>query len=93
MTINEALVWLKTLRQRHGELVTLRDENAHSERRFYGNAGKEVEKTPVYDVKELDRRVVKVAMEIRTVEMAIKKANAITEIGYSENLEVLAPIA
>ena len=36
ITINEGLAWLKTLKKRHEELLALRNDNAHRERRFYG---------------------------------------------------------
>ncbi len=62
ITINEGLAWLKTLKKRHEELVALRNDNAHRERRFYGaSADKEIVKEPVYDVKVLDRIVTRVA--------------------------------
>ena len=52
ITINEGLAWLKTLKKRHEELLTLRNDNAHRERRFYGSlADREIVKEPVYDVK------------------------------------------
>ena len=38
ITINEGLAWLKTLKKRHEELLALRNDNAHRERRFYGAA-------------------------------------------------------
>ena len=58
ITINEGLAWLKTLKKRHEELLALRNDNAHRERRFYGaSADKEIVKEPVYDVKVLDRLV------------------------------------
>ena len=66
ITINEGLAWLKTLKKRHEELLALRNDNAHRERRFYGaSADKEIVKEPVYDVKVLDRLVTAVAREIR----------------------------
>ncbi len=34
ITLNEGLAWLKTLKKRHEELIALRNENAHRERRF-----------------------------------------------------------
>ena len=59
ITLNEGLAWLKTLKKRHEELITLRDGNAHRERRFYGaSADKEIVKEPVYDVKALDKSVI-----------------------------------
>ena len=64
ITINEGLAWLKTLKKRHEELLALRNDNAHRERRFYGaSADKEIIKEPVYDVKVLDRLVTRVARD------------------------------
>ena len=77
ITINEGLAWLKTLKKRHEELLALRNDNAHRERRFYGaSAEKEIVKEPVYDVKVLDRLVTRVAREIRLLEQALKATNA-----------------
>ena len=48
ITINEGLAWLKTLKKRHEELLALRNDNAHRERRFYGaSADKEIVKEPL----------------------------------------------
>jgi hypothetical protein len=81
ITINEGLAWLKTLKKRHEELLSLRNDNAHRERRFYGaSADKEIVKEPVYDVKVLDRLVTRVAREIRLLEQALKTTNAKTTI-------------
>ena len=61
ITINEGLAWLKTLKKRHEELLALRNDNAHRERRFYGaSADKEIVREPVYDVKVLDKLVTRV---------------------------------
>jgi len=81
ITINEGLAWLKTLKKRHEELLALRNDNAHRERRFYGASGdKEIVKEPVYDVKVLDRLVTRVAREIRLLEQALKTTNAKTTV-------------
>src|ERR1051325_6928451 len=81
ITLNEGLAWLKTLKKRHEELISLRDGNAHRERRFYGAAAdKEIVKEPVYDVRVLDRLVTRVAREIRLLEQALKSTNAKTLI-------------
>ena len=65
ITINGGLAWLKTLKRRHEELLSLRDDNAHRERRFYGaSADREIVKEPVYDVKALDGLVGRGAREI-----------------------------
>ena len=56
ITINEGLAWLKTLKKRHEDLLGLRNDNAHRERRFYGaSADKEIVTEPVYRSEE--RRV------------------------------------
>ena len=52
----------KTPKKRHEELLALRNDTAHRERRFYGaSADKEIVKEPVYDVKVLARLVTRVA--------------------------------
>lgn len=81
MTINEGLIWQKTLAQRHTELVNLRNENSHTTTRRYGMGGdKEVTTTPTYDVVKLDRMITTVAREQRLLDMALKVTNAQTEI-------------
>ena len=88
ITLNEGLAWLKTLKKRHEELIALRNENAHRERRFYGaTADKELVKEPVYGVKSLDRTVTRVAREIRLLEQAMKATNAQTMVeGYDQDV-------
>ena len=94
ITVNEGLAWLKTLKKRHGELIALRDNNAHRERRFLGSmADKELVKEPVYDVRALDRTVTGVAREIRLLEQALKATNARTVVeGYKQDDAVLGEI-
>jgi len=95
ITINEGLAWLKTLRKRHEELLALRNENAHRERRFYGSsADREIVKEPVYEVRTLDRLVTQVAREIRLLEQALKATNAKTTVeAYDQNDTVLGELA
>jgi hypothetical protein len=95
ITINEGLAWLKTLKKRHEELLALRNENAHRERRFYGStADREIVKEPVYEVKVLDRLVTQVAREIRLLEQALKATNAKTTVeSYDQNDAVLGELA
>ncbi len=94
ITINEGLAWLKTLKKRHEELITLRDDNARRERRFLGaSADKELVKEPVYDVKALDRLVTSVAREIRLLDQALKATNAKTVVeGYVQDDAVLGEL-
>jgi hypothetical protein len=95
ITIREGLAWLKTLKKRHEELLALRNDNAHRERRFYGaSADKEIVKEPVYDVKDVDRLVTRVAREIRLLEQALKTPNARTAIdAYDQDDAVLGELS
>ena len=95
ITVNEGLAWLKTLKKRHEELLALRNDNAHRERRFYGaSAEKEIVKEPIYDVKVLDKLVTRVAREIRLLEQALKATNAKTVVdAYSQDDTVLGELS
>ena len=95
ITINEGLAWLKTLKKRHEELLTLRNDNAHRERRFYGSsADREIVKEPVYDVKGVDKLVTQVARDIRLLEQALKATNAKTTVdGYDQDDTVLGELS
>jgi len=95
VTINEALTWLKTLRERHAELVSLRNENSAAVSRRYGVGGdKEVTKLPTYDVKGLDKLVTQVAREIQKLEQAIKTTNAqTTVVGYVQDVTILGELS
>jgi hypothetical protein len=95
ITINEGLTWLKTLRERHTELVGLRNENSANVTRRFGVAGdKEQTRTPTYDVKALDKMVTTVAREIQKLEQAIKVTNASTPItGYDKDETVLGELS
>lgn len=94
ITISEGIQNLKLLRERHSELLALRNQNAVKETRFYGaNADKNKEVEPVYDVRALDRLVTRVATEARKLDAAIKKANATIELeGYDWQDEVLGQV-
>ena len=95
ITINEGREWLKTLKKRHEELLALRNDNAHRERRFYGaSADKEIVKEPVYDVRVLDKLITRVAREIRLLEHALKATNVKTAIdSYDQDDAVLGELS
>jgi len=95
VTINEALTWVKTLRERHAELVSLRNENSAAVTRRFGVGGdKETTRAPTYDVKALDKLVTQVAREIQKLEQAIKVTNATTTVAnYDKDEAVLGEIA
>jgi hypothetical protein len=94
ITVSEGLGLLKTLKERHKELTGMRDENSNKERRFYGAAAdKMTERLPVYNVKLLDKSVNRLAMEIRRLDAAVKKHNALAVLeGYDWNDEILGVI-
>lgn len=94
ITISEGLQHLKTLRERHSELVGLRNQNSKEKTMYYGaNADKTNIEKPVYDVVHLDSMISGVAREIRKLELAIKKTNAITEVlGYEQDDSVLGEL-
>jgi hypothetical protein len=93
VTISEGIGYLKTLNDRHGELIALRNQNAVRETRFYGaNADKIKEVEPVYNVKKLDALVTRVACEIRKLDMAIKSANASFRVEYEWDDNVLGQV-
>jgi hypothetical protein len=89
------LAWLKTLKKRHEQLLALRNDNAHRERRFYGaSADKESVKEPLYDIKVLDRLVTGVAGELRLLHQALKATNAKTVVeGYGQDDAVLGELS
>lgn len=90
MTINEGLAYMKTLKARHKELVDLRGDNK-SERIFMRSEKDFVEK-PVYDVRAVDQKAQVVAREIRLLDSAIKKANAVTDIVFTPEENVFESI-
>ena len=99
ITVSEALTWQKTLKERHAELVNLRNTNAHRERTFYGkDSDKERVTEPLYDPKALDRTITGLTRELRILDEAIKRSNATTTLeGYWRDDAVLgeleAPVA
>jgi hypothetical protein len=95
LTINEALVWAKTLKDRHAELVSLRNQNSYETRTYLGtNADKEIVKSPTYDVKVLDKMITRLAKEMRMLEQSIKATNATTQvIGYVQDDSALGELA
>ncbi len=90
MTINEGLAYMKTLKARHKELVDLRGESKSE--RVYMRSEKDYVEKPVYNVKTVDKKAQAVAKEIRLLDSAIKKANAITDIEFTANENVFEAI-
>ena len=93
LTISQGLAWMKTLKTRHNELVALRDRNSSERIRRWGETKDDVVEKPVYDVKELDKLVNKVSLEIRKLDDAIKTINTTTVLkDYVWNENVLGEV-
>lgn len=91
VSISECLGWLKTLKGRHSELLAMR--NASAAKVTVDYQGKQVIQEPMYDAKELDKRIAVLAREIRLCDNAIKTTNARTEVlDYVQDDDVLAEL-
>lgn len=94
ITLSQGLAWMKTLRVRHNELVVLRDRNSAERIRRWGETKEDIVEKPVYDVKELDRIINKIGLELRKLDDAIKVTNAITTVvNYKRSDEVLGELS
>jgi len=94
ITLSQGLAWMKTLRERHNELVMLRDRNSAERTRRWGETKEDVVEKPVYDVKNLDKMINQVALELRKLDDAIKVTNAGTIINnYKRDDEVLGELS
>ena len=93
ITISQALGWKKTLQERHQELTQLRNENSRQGTRLFGE-NKEINVTPTYDAKVIDKLITKIAREMRVIDEAIKTQNALTKIeGYDKDESVLGELS
>lgn len=93
ITISQGLAWKNTLKERHRELVSLRDSNSVTRTRRWGETKDDVIETPVYDVKHLDKMVGRLALEIRRLDDAIKVTNASALIvGYAKDENILGEL-
>lgn len=92
ISISQALTWMKTLKARHSELISLRDDNKN--KNIYWRENKEdYIKEPTYDIRHLDKLVSRLALEIRRLDDAIKYVNASTDVpDYTCDESVLGEI-
>lgn len=94
-TLSEGLGWQKTLSTRRAELTRLRDASATRQFRSQNYGATAAEGTvvePVYNAQELDRKIARIAREERLLDVAIKRANAVTQIEFEINDEVLGEL-
>jgi len=91
MTVNDALVLIKALRQRQASLESLRDKVSTEDRYLY--AEKEKIQTPKYDVVSVDEKVVRIGNAILDLDTAIKRSNAKTELDITiDRGDLLSPL-
>jgi len=83
MTINEALVLLKVLRERKNTLDGLTKTNSRRDYILYGENEKKISE-PQYDCKLTDKKSTAIANKILLIETRIKQSNAITEINSDD---------
>ena len=79
ITINEALVLQKAIRERLNELKTLRQSVANRESFLYSREEKKVVE-PQYDVKAVDRKMTELQLFLLKSDTAIKRSNAVATI-------------
>lgn len=92
MTINEALVLTKVVRERMNDLRGLRNEVSKKESYLYSKDEKRIVE-PQYDVKAVDRKIVELETFLLKTEMAIKRSNAVTDIDVAMDAgKLLEPI-
>jgi len=97
MTVNEAMVLQKTIKERLAELRNLRNQVATEKTTTYpwmeGDKQK-IDTTVVkYDIKLLDRKVTELELFLYKLDAKIKQSNAVTEISIIADVEkLLAPL-
>ena len=87
MTINETLALVKAVKERVGELRTLRGQVSTRESWLGLDKNKVVE--PQYDVKAVDRKVTELELWLFKADAAIKQSNATVQIALDSNVDKL----
>jgi len=96
MTVNEAMVLQKTIKERLAELRNLRSSVATEKTTTYPwhESEKKIEEIKVkYDIKALDKKVTMLEIFLYKLDSAIKQSNAKTEIAIVADVDkLLAPL-
>lgn len=80
MTVSESLQLVKAIKQRTSSLEKLRDQVSVKET-YYSATNKTSE--PLYDVKEVDNKLVNLNQILFTLESAIKQSTAVTNLNVN----------
>src|SRR3990167_9278055 len=86
-TINQTLSLLKEVKTRLNELRTLRNQVSTQQTQIYGE--RETTTTPLYDVKEVDKKISMLEKWLFQADAAVKQANATTKIELEVNIDEL----
>lgn len=84
ITINKALVLGKVVRERINDLKTLR-QGVSTKRTLFGDSREVTE--PTYDIRELDKRILKLQRMGFAIETAIKEINNMTYVQIEDSVE------
>jgi hypothetical protein len=88
MTINEALVLTKIVRERMADLKGLRSQLSVKERFFLRGSDEKITE-PQYDVKAVDQKITTLQNFLYRVDARIKQSNAVNKIEVDTNVEAL----
>jgi hypothetical protein len=88
MTINEALVLVKIVRERMSDLKQLRSQLSVKERFFLRGSDEKITE-PQYDVKTVDQKITTLQNFLYRVDARIKQSNATNKIQIDTNVEAL----
>jgi hypothetical protein len=92
LTVNKLLSMQKIVRERLNELKNLRSEVSKKERTFFGNEDKKVVE-PMYDVKEVDKKITKLERFLMDSDFSVKESNAKTKVEINVDVDdLLSPI-
>jgi len=84
ITINKALVLGKVIRERVNDLKGLRTQVA-TKKTFFGQPERGEITEPTYDIKELDKKILKLQQIAYELETAVKEQNNIVWINFPYN--------
>jgi hypothetical protein len=79
LTVNELMVLMKKVRERHSALQSIASSVATKET-YYSDRSPVKSIEPQYDLKAMDKRVVELDNFLYLAEAAIKQSNAVTKI-------------
>ena len=92
LTVNEAMVLMKAVRERVSQLRSLRSEVSTKEYTYYGS-DKKTDKEPQYDVKVVDKKITQLELFLFKADSKIKQSNAMTKIEIDADVDsLLSPL-